>query len=316
MSKKLISLVLPAYREEKNISLVYAELTKTLKTIEQNYDYEIIFVNDWSPDNTWEEISKICEIDTKVKWINFSKNFWKEIALTAWIHEALWDAIITLDWDGQHPIVKIPDFITEWEKGYDIVYNQRPKIEGASILKKVSSKLFYSIFNSISEFKLESWTTDYRLIDRKVADYFLKFHERNRLYRGLIDWLGFNKKVLVFDALPRFDGWAWSYSYFNLFKLAINSLTSFSLFPLRLVSYLWSLITFSSTLLLFYVIFDKFTFNYFRFSNIVVVVILNTILMWIVLISLGFIALYIWKIHEEVLNRPIYIIKDKLNFKK
>ncbi len=314
MSKKIISIVLPTYREEKNVPLIYNELQKVLLKISDTYDYEIIYVNDGSPDNTWEEIVKICQKDTKVKAINLSRNFGKEVAISAGINETIWDAVITLDSDGQHPVEMLTSFLDEWEKWYDIVYNKRPKTQWASFIKNFSSKLFYFIFNLISDFKLEPGTTDYRLLDRKVVNYYIKFQEKNRLYRWLTDWLGFNKKALIFDAQKRLDDWVSSYSYKKLFNLAVNSLTSFSMFPLKLVWYLWMFITFSSTFLLIFVIWDKLLLNYFTFSNIAIVIILNTILIWVVLMSLWLIALYIGKIHEEVLHRPMFIIKDKVNF--
>ncbi len=314
MGKKMISVVIPAYIEWKNISYMYKEITNILD--ESKYNYEIIFVNDWSIDDTWDEIKKISKKDRKIKAISLSRNFWKEISISAWIDIAIWDAVITLDSDWQHPIEKIPDFIHYWEEGYDIVYNLRPNNKWANFIKKLSSKLFYIIFNLLSEFKLEPWTTDYRLLDRKVVNYYIKFWERNRLYRWLTDWLWFNKKALIFDSIERHDWWKWTYSYSRLFDLAINSLTSFSLFPLKLVWYIWTLITFSSVFLLFFIIFDKFSLDYFNFSNLAIIVVLNTILMWVVMVSLWLIALYIGKIHEEVLWRPMYIIKDKLNIKK
>ncbi len=316
MSKKLISIVLPSYREEKNVSLIYNELQKVFYKNSEKYNYEIIYVNDGSPDNTWEEIVKICQKDTKVKAINLSRNFGKEVAISAGINETIWDAVITLDSDGQHPVEMLTSFLDEWEKWYDIVYNKRPKTQWASFIKNFSSKLFYFIFNLISDFKLEPGTTDYRLLDRKVVNYYIKFQEKNRLYRWLTDWLGFNKKALIFDAQKRLDDWVSSYSYKKLFNLAVNSLTSFSMFPLKLVWYLWMFITFSSTFLLIFVIWDKLLLNYFTFSNIAIVIILNTILIWVVLMSLWLIALYIGKIHEEVLHRPMFIIKDKINFKE
>lgn len=115
-NKKLISVVLPSYREEKNVPLVYLELTKVLLKITDKYDYEIIFVNDGSPDDTWEEIAKLCDKDERVKGVNLSRNFGKEIALTAGVEVANGDAVITLDGDGQHPVERIPDFVAEWEK--------------------------------------------------------------------------------------------------------------------------------------------------------------------------------------------------------
>ena len=316
MSKKLISIVIPAFREEKSISLISDELITVINELKEEYSFEVIFVNDWSPDNTWEEISKLSKKHAFIKWINLSRNFWKEIAISAWIEHAAWKAIITIDWDWQHPVEKIPKFLKNWEKWYQIVYNQRPNTEWASFVKKLSSKVFYKIFNAISEFKLEPWTTDYRLLDRKVADAYIKFWEKNRLYRWLTDWLGFKKKALVFDARDRLDWWEWSYSYGKLFELAINSMTSFSLFPLKLVWYFGSLITFFSIILFFVMIWDKLLLNLFWFSNLGLAVVLNTTLMWVVMMSLWLIALYIWKIHEEVLGRPMYIIWDKINFKK
>lgn len=315
MNKKLISIVLPCYKEEKNISLVYSELNKYLENL-PDYNFEIIFVNDWSPDNTWEEIVKICEKDENVRGINLSRNFWKEIALTAWIEESTWDAVITLDWDWQHPIEKIWEFLEYWEKWYDMIYNKRPKIEGSSFIKKMSSKIFYKVYNSLSDFKLEEFTTDYRLLDRKLVENFKKFWEKNRMYRWLTDWMWFKKKWLIFNAKERLDWWKSTYSYKALYKLAINSLTSFSVFPLRLIWYLWFFMTFFSSILFLFVIFDKFLFNNFHFSNIAIILLVNTILIWIVLMTLWVIALYIAKIHEEVQGRPIYIIQDKLNFKK
>lgn len=312
-SKKLISLVIPAYREEKNISLLYREIFNVLAKISENYEFEIIFVNDGSPDATWFEIEKLCIEDTRVKGINLSRNFGKEIALTAGIEHSLWDAVITLDGDGQHPVEMIPEFLKEWSSGYDIVYNKRPKIEGASFTKKLSSQIFYALFNALSEFSLEADSTDYRLLDRKVVMYFLKFTERNRLYRGIIDWIWFEKKALVFDAKARLDAGQANYSFKKLLKLAVDSLTSFSVLPLKLVGYLWVIMTFFSSLLFIFVIIDKFTIDKFSFSNIAAIMLINTTLIGIVLMSLGLIALYIARIHEEVQGRPMYIVKDRKN---
>lgn len=316
MNKKLISVVLPSYREEKNVSLIYEELTKVLMKMIEKYDYEIIYVNDWSPDNTWGEITKICEKDERVKGVNLSRNFGKEIALTSGIECSNWDAVITLDWDWQHPVEKIPEFISFWEKWFDIVYNKRPKIQWASKIKIFSSKIFYKIFNFLSDFKLEESTTDYRLLDKKVVEEFKKFWERNRMYRGLTDWMWYKKKALVFDARERLDGWDSTYGYKALYNLAVNSLTSFSVFPLKLIWYLGFFMTFVSSILFLFVIIDKITIDKFNFSNIATILLINTILIGIVLMWLWLIALYIAKIHEEVQNRPKYLIQDKINFKK
>lgn len=315
MSKKLISLVLPAYNEEKNISLIYNELLKILSTINNKYEFEIIFINDWSNDHTWSEIVKLSQKNKNIVWINFSRNFWKEIALTAWVEKSSWNAVITMDVDWQHPVEKIPDFLKKWEEWYEIVYNVRPKIKWASILKKITSRVFYKIFNSISDIKMEAWTTDYRLLDKKVVEVFLSFTERNRLYRWIVDMIGFNKACLVFDALPNPVWRKPSYNYLKLYHLAINSLTSFSIFPLKLVGYIWFIITTTSTLLFIVMLLDKLWVLNLQFTNLALVVVLNTIFIWIVLMSLWLMSLYIARIHEEVIWRPLYIIKDKINLK-
>mgnify|MGYP002348731711 FL=1 len=312
--KKLISIVLPCYGEEKNIYNTYTSLLDVLKTIKK-YDFEIIFVNDGSPLNDWFEIAKLAAKDKIVKGVNLSRNFGKEIAITAGIELSRGDAIITLDADGQHPVEKIPDFIHAWEEWYDIVYNKRPNIKWASFIKTFSSKIFYYFFNKISDFKLEPSTTDYRLLDRKVVDVFVSFKEKNRIYRGLVDWIGFNKKALIFDALPNKEWRKASYNFFKLLKLAMDSVTSFSLLPLKIVWYMWILISIWSYLLFIFMLIDRNFGNKLHFSNIAFAVVINTLLIWIVLVSLGLIALYIANIHEEVLNRPLYIVKEKINIK-
>lgn len=317
-SVKMLSIVLPAYNENQNISYIYNELKSVISTInilwlKNSYDYEIIFVNDGSKDSTWLEITKIAINDEKVKWINFSRNFGKEVALTAWIEKSIGDCVVTLDCDGQHPVEKLPEFLKTWEDWFDIVYNKRPQIKWASIIKKLSSKLFYYLFNKISDFKLEPSTTDYRLLDRKVVKVFMKLEERNRIYRWLIDWLWFNKKALVFDAKPRVNWNSASYNYIKLMKLATDSITSFSLFPLKVVWYLWMFITIFSSMLLVLMFVDRLMTLWLDFTNLAIVTVINTLLIWIVLMSLWLIALYIANIHDEVRWRPLYIIKEQIN---
>jgi len=230
---------------------IYKKNTKYLR--------EVIIINDWSKDETRQIITTLAEQYTNIKWIDLSRNFWKEIALSAWLQYAKWDAAITMDADGQHPIDRLSDFLEQWEAWYDIVYNRRPHIPWASIFKRITSRLFYTLFNKISEFKLEAQTTDYRLLDRKVIDVFLQFTEKNRFYRGLIDRIGFSKKVLIFDALPNLETRTASYNYSKLTKLAIDSITWFSVRPLRLVGYLWWIIVIGSCLLLWVMLIDKFS---------------------------------------------------------
>jgi dolichol-phosphate mannosyltransferase len=188
----LISIVIPAYREAKNLPIVTAHIVQTMSTHiaeAPSISYEILIVDDGSPDDTWSVIQELCTTYVQVRGIALSRNFGKELAITAGLEAARGDAILTMDADGQHPVEQIPAFVRTWQEGYDIVYNKRPEIDGASWLKRYTSHMFYAIFNSISEFKLEPQTTDYRLLSRDVVDSYLRFREKNRMYRGLVDWM-------------------------------------------------------------------------------------------------------------------------------
>jgi len=311
-NKKKISFVLPVYNEEKNIPQVYADLMKILKILTKKYEYEIILINDGSTDTSWKVIAHLCQKNQHVRWINLSRNFGKELALSAWIDEADGTCVITMDSDWQHPVEKIEEYLHHWENGYQIVYNTRPENTGASKIKKISSKLFYRIFNSISEFKLEPGTTDFRLLDRVVVDVYKKCGEKNRMYRGLIDWLGFERKSVVFSSEKRLN-WEANYNYRRLMKLAVNNLTSFSFFPLKFVWFIGVFITGSSGILLTFQILDKLWITHFGFSNLGIVIVINTMMMGVVMISIGLLGLYIANINEEAIHRPIYIVKEKIN---
>lgn len=279
------------------------------------YEWEIILVNDGSSDATWQVIYDLTQVYNNIRWVNFSRNFGKEVALSAGIEYATGAAVITMDSDGQHPIDKIVDFIIERELWYDIVYNRRPNIIWASWFKRFTSKAYYRFFNAISEFELESQTTDYRLLDRKVIDIFLTFTERNRIYRGLIDWIGFTKKALIFDALPNPDWRTPSYNYNKLTQLAINSITSFSVWPLKIIAYIGSFIVMLSIATLCVMLVNIFLMdNQLGFTNLAVIVVANTFLVWITMIGMWLMAIYIAKIHQEVQGRPLYIVKEKIWF--
>lgn len=234
--KKHISIVIPAYNETKSLKQFLTELLDFIDNSLPQYHFEIIVINDGSKDTTRNTIINLHQQDSRIVWYSFSRNFGKEIALSAWLEKAKGDAIITIDADGQHPLSKLPEFIKRREEWYDIVYNKRPHQQGASFFKRVSSSLFYRFFNTLSEFKLEPWTTDYRLLSRSVVDAFNTFEERTRLFRWIIDRIGFNRKELIFDSQYALDADRNpSYNYKKLFGLALDALTSFSITPLKLV---------------------------------------------------------------------------------
>lgn len=309
--KKLLSLVVPIYNEEKNIPLLYREMQSVFATLPE-YAFEVIFINDGSRDNSLSELAKLSEQDKCVKFLDFSRNFGKEMATSAGCYYAQGDAVITLDADLQHPPILIPDLLKKWEEGFEVVYTVRKENRGASLTKKITSSLYYWLFNKISSVDSEPHSTDFRLMDKKVIDEFKKFSERSRIFRGIIDWMGYRRAKIEFTAPERSGGKA-AYSYRKLFALAINSITAFSMLPLRIAGYFGIFITVVSSIMLLIILLAEI-FGFLIFTPIAIIAVANTFLIGIVLICLGLIALYIARIHDEVGGRPLYIIREKKNF--
>ncbi|PIR73436.1 MAG: glycosyltransferase [Candidatus Moranbacteria bacterium CG10_big_fil_rev_8_21_14_0_10_35_21] len=312
MNKKLISLVIPIYNEESNVPLLYKSLMNNLSKLNQ-YKFEIILINDGSQDKSLEIISKLIQEDQRVKLIDFSRNFGKEAATSAGCHLAKGNVVITMDADLQHPPELIQELIAKWREGHEVVYTVRKENQGASFTKKITSQIYWWIFNKISSVTSEPHSTDFRLMDRMVIETFKKLPERERLFRGLIDWMGYRRAKIYFTAPERHSGKV-AYSYGKLFHLAINSITAFSLLPLRFAGYFGTFITVSSFLFFLSMLITRWFINPLLFTALAFVIVANTFLIGIVLISLGFIALYIARIHDEVIGRPLYIIRKKTNF--
>lgn len=306
-----IAIVIPIYREEKNIMRLYQRLEAVTKPI-NDIQWEYIFVNDGSPDGSFMVLKHLAGQDKKVKVLDFSRNFGKEIALTAGVHASDADAVICMDADLQHPPELIPRLIEEWKKGAEVVATIRVSIDNQPLLRRIGSSLYYWLMGQISKLDMISKTTDFRLFDKKVVDAFRPVTERERMFRGIIDWMGFKKEYVEFHADAREEGAA-GYSYAKLWRLALNSITSFSLFPLRITTYLGFIITFLSGVLLVWMFMERFIFNPKYFTSLAIVVVINTFLIGIVLMSIGLVALYIGTIHTEVVNRPLYIIREKIN---
>lgn len=308
---RLVSIVIPVFNEERNIPAVFQEIADVFLVCPE-YTFEIIFVNDGSSDRSLEVITKLARKDSRVRGLDFSRNFGKEPATSAGCHAAQGEAILTMDADLQHPPEFIPKFLELWEQGAEVVYSVRRGNRGAGIFKRASSAMFYWLFNKISEVKTEPGTTDFRLMDKKVIEAFRSFPERGRMFRGIIDWMGYRRAKIEFVTPRRRYGRA-TYSYRKLFRLAMNSFTSFSLAPLRLTGYFGMFITFVSGCLLLAMLITRWFFDPQLFTPIAMLAVSNMFLTGLVLISLGFIALYIARIHGEVIDRPLYIVREKIN---
>lgn len=309
-----IAIVVPVYREAKNLALLYERLEAVTGQLPQ-YEWEYILVNDGSPDNSLEILHNLARRDQKFKVLDLSRNFGKEIALTAGAHEAEdADAVICMDADLQHPPELIPSLLHEWEKGAEIVATIRVSIAKQPFLRRMGSHAYYWLMSKISGLQMVSQTTDFRLYDKKVIAAFKHATERERMFRGIMDWLGFSKVYVEFKADARNDGQV-GYSYLKLWHLAINSITSFSLWPLRLTGYLGVLISGASGLLLVWMLVNYLISSMWSYTPLAMVVVANTFLIGIVLMAIGLVALYIGTIHTEVINRPLYIVRERLNFR-
>lgn len=308
---KTIAVVVPVYNEAVNLPRLYVRLTEVMATL-QNYRWRLLLVNDGSRDSSWHVMEGLVEQDERVEAIDLSRNFGKEIALTVGVHEAAdAAAVICLDADLQHPPELLPDLIRRWEAGAEVVATIRRSTERSPLARRLGSHAYYWLMSKISGLDMRSQTTDFRLFDRVVVRAFCRATERQRMFRGIMDWLGFRKEYVEFDASSRAGGDV-AYSYSKLWRLAIDSLTSFSLFPLKLTGYLGVFITLLSGISLAWMLVTRWLINPLVFSPLAIVVVVNTFLIGIVLSAIGMVALYIGHIHTEVINRPLYVVRKVL----
>ncbi len=307
-------IIVPAHNEANNLRKFYSAVNEEVRAL-KNYTWEFIFVDDGSRDNTWRIIEEMSREEFSIKGICLSRNFGKEIALTAGV-ESIDDpdAVILMDADLQHPPAVIPELIRQWELGFQIVTTQRKSIR-YSMWREMGSSLFYFMLNRFSKLDIQSKATDFRLLDKQVLKILQTFPERNRFFRGIIDWMGFKKTSVSFDSPDRRSGSS-AFAFKDLFSLAINSFTSFSLMPLRFTGYMGLAVTTITTLLLFYMIVGHLILKVTLFTPLAYFAVFNTMLFGIVLAALGMIALYIGNIHTEVVGRPLYIVQERVGFVK
>lgn len=313
MQSKTISIVIPIYNEAPNVTPLYKTLTSTIRSLP--HQFELIFVDDGSSDDSVKKLRQVARKDKRAKVIELARNFGKEIAVTAGLHKAKGDAAIIMDADLQHPPELLPQFVNEWEKGADVVVGVKKYSKDEGWFKKVSSSGFYTILGKVTSATITPHASDFRLINRKVIDTFKTFTERNRITRGLIDWAGFDRRYIYFEAPPRLHGEA-GYSYRKLFGLAMNSFTAYSMLPLKVASWLGWIILVVSSVLGAFVMIEKYILGdpmQLEIRGTALLAILLLFLVGVVLICLGFVALYIARIHEEVINRPLYIVKNEEN---
>lgn len=307
--KKILSFVLPVYNEEKNLQPVYESLLTILKPLFNVYDYEIIFIDDGSTDTSWMLIKQLIQKDNRVRWIHFSRNFWQQMALEAWLIETKWDAVITLDADGQHPTTIILEFIQKWQEGFQVVNTKRLDTQKIPLSKKITSALFYRVFNSISGYRIEPASSDFRLLDRTVVDFLNTLQESPKFYRGILAWAGFKSALIPFHAAKRGGGKS-GYSFGRMYDLALLGMTSCSLRPLKMIIVFGVLMLCGSTGILTIALVTKFMQSTY-FSSAALwwsFILVNTS---VIVIMLGIIGVYNANILSALSSRPTYIVKER-----
>ncbi len=309
--KQLISIIVPVHNESLNVPVLHEAIKERFKSLP--YTYELIFVDDGSRDNSVETIQILMAANKRTRLLEFARQFGKEAAVSAGLHAARGEAAIIMDADMQHPPELIKEFLNRWQRGAEVVVGLRKYSNQESLFKRFSSKLFYKIMGKVSDTKIIPNATDYRLLDRSAIEAFKQMTERNRITRGLIDWLGFSRDYIKFDAAPRLHGQA-AYSYKKLFRLAMHSFTAHSFLPLKLAGYLGILILLISGPLGVYIFLDKYILHNmsgFNFSGTALLAVILLFLVGIILSCLGLVSMYIARIHDEVMNRPLYVIKPE-----
>ena len=233
---KKISIIVPAYNEEESLPFLYERLTNLLNSIE-NYEFEVLFINDGSKDKTLEIIKELRQKDERFCYVNLSRNFGKEVAMMAGLDYAKGDAVIFIDADLQDPPELIPELIKYWEEGYDDVYAKRKSRDGETFLKKFTSKMYYKVLQRMSRVEIQEDTGDFRLLDRRCVNALKKLRESQRCSKSMFSWIGYKKKEVLFDRDARIAGKT-KWNYKKLVDLAIDGITSFTTSPLRLATYI------------------------------------------------------------------------------
>ncbi|MDR3413565.1 MAG: glycosyltransferase family 2 protein [Formivibrio sp.] len=299
----LISCVVPAYNESANIVLLLETLHRHLSTA--GYRHELIVVDDGSKDDTVEQVLTH-STGLQVKLVQLSRNFGKEIALTAGLEHAAGDAVVLIDADFQHPPEKVTEFLRCWIEGYDMVYSVRDSREDETLAKRLFTRAFYSLINLGSRLKIPENAQDFRVLDRRVVNALGEMPENNRFMKGLYNWAGFTQHAIPTRTAQRLGGKS-SFNFISLFKLALTGLTSFSVVPLRVWTAFGAIVSLSSILYALIIIIDTLIHGNpeHGWPTLAVAV---CFLGGIQLLSIGVLGEYIGRIFQEVKRRPTYLV--------
>ncbi len=308
-----LSIVAPAYNEERNIPAFLAAMIPVLEGIGETF--EIIFVNDGSRDGTLGMLAAASSQDPRIKVVGLARNFGKDIALSAGLAHATGKAVIPIDCDLQHPPELIPEFVAKWREGYDMVIGVRSKRDEEGFIRRTLSQTYYKVMRSMTSVEIPPNAGDFRLLDRKILDVINKMPERHRFMKGIFAWPGFKVASIEFQARQRANDTVTSWSFIKLWRFALDGLFSFSTAPLKLWTYIGLLSAGGAFVYLAITLIQKLFFGISApgyASLLVVLLFFNGLLM----ISNGIQGEYIARIFEEVKGRPLYVVGQTFGFEE
>lgn len=301
-----LSVIIPVYNEEKNIALLYDRLLTVIKSL--NLNYEFIFVNDGSKDRTLERVKELASQNNAVKYIDFSRNFGHQVAVTAGLNLCKGSRVVIIDADLQDPPELIAEMKFKMEEGFNVVYAKRKKRDGESFFKLITAKLFYRLMSWVTSIDIPLDTGDFRMMDRKVVDTLNQMPEHHKFIRGMVSWIGFRQTFVEYDRDKRYAGET-GYTFRKMLRFAVDGITGFSNLPLKVATYAGFFFSGVSFILILYALYSRFFSDQYvqGWASIIISILF---IGGIQLICLGLIGEYLIRMDANVRQRPLYIINE------
>jgi polyisoprenyl-phosphate glycosyltransferase len=306
--RPLISIVVPAYNEEEVLAEFHGAVDRALSKLA--VDLEILYINDGSTDDTLAIINRLRAGDSRITLIDLSRNFGKEIALSAGLHKAAGDAVVVIDADLQDPPELIPQLIEEWQHGYDVVYAQRTRRPGESILKRSTASLFHRLIQHVGKFNIPQDTGDFRILSRRAVNALNTFKEHHRFMKGLFAWIGFKQKAVRYERKCRHAGKS-KWNYWRLWNLALEGITSFTIAPLKISTYIGTITALGAFGYGIYMVIETLLHGnpVPGYPSLIVIILM---LGGVQLVAIGILGEYLGRIFNETKQRPLYFINEYL----